>query len=145
GNVLDLDHGQVGLGVAPDDGGRHAAPVAAGGERHGQLGIGAFGHAGDDVIVGQDVPGVVDDHAGADAAHPGGPDVDRGDGGLYALGDVADLGQAAGPGPPLDLPQFDAFMVGAERLARPAAGESADPAEREHHGGAQREVSPRHD
>ena len=62
-DVVDLEHGQVGLRVAADQVGRNFLAVV---EHHGGLELArVVGRFGDDVVVGDDVAAAVDDESGA--------------------------------------------------------------------------------
>ena len=68
-DVVDLEHGQVGLGVAADEVGGHFLAVV---EHHRRLELaGVVGGLGDDVVVGDDVAAAVDDDARALRCPPG--------------------------------------------------------------------------
>ena len=62
-DVVDLENGEVGLGVAADEVGRHFLAVV---EHHRELELARTGCGfGDDMVVGDDVTALVDHHAGA--------------------------------------------------------------------------------
>ena len=62
-DVVDLEHGQVGLRVATDQVGGHFLAVV---EHHGGLELArVVGRFGDDVVVGDDVAAAVDHEAGS--------------------------------------------------------------------------------
>ena len=62
-DIVHLEHGQIGLGIAPDGLARHLGTVVEH-HRHFELAR-TGGRLRDDVVVGDDVPATVDDHPGS--------------------------------------------------------------------------------